>query len=365
MSTTHILSSTKVHNFSAGPAILPEEVLAKAAAAVHDFQGLGLSLLEISHRSDNFVEVMDEALSLARELLGFSDDYASLFLGGGASTQFFQVPANLLPEGQTAHYLDTGTWSNKAIKEAKLYGKINVVASSKDSNYNFIPKDYAAPNSGEYFHITTNNTIYGTQLQDMPDSALPLVADMSSDIFSRPVPAERYGLVYAGAQKNMGPAGVTLIIVRKDLLGRGGRTLPSMVDYRTHIDAGSMFNTPPVFPVYVSLLTMQWVRDNGGVEAMQRRNEAKAAALYGEIDRNSLFKGNVATEDRSRMNATFDLVDQGHKDAFDQLTKEMSLDGLAGHRSAGGYRASMYNALELSSVELLVEAMQELERTRG
>ena len=358
-------TATRIHNFSAGPAILPATVLAKAAEAVRDFEGMGLSLLEISHRSKPFVRVMDEALALSRELLGFSDDYAAIFLGGGASTQFFQVPANLLPEGGTAHYLDTGTWSSKAIKEAKLYGKPNVVASSKSDNYSFIPKDYASPSDGAYFHVTSNNTIYGTQLQDFPEASVPLVADMSSDIFSRPIPTERFGLIYAGAQKNMGPAGVTLVIVRKDLLGRVDRALPSMVDYRVHIEGESMYNTPPVFPVYVSLLTMQWVRDNGGVEGMARRNNEKAAALYAEIDRNPLFFGQVATEDRSKMNVCFDLKDQAHAAAFDSLCKEMSLDGLPGHRSVGGYRASIYNAMELSSVESLVEAMQELERTRG
>ena len=356
---------SKVHNFSAGPAILPQEVLAKAAEACRDFAGLGLSLLEISHRSKPFVKVMDEAIELAPQLLGFSDDYAALFIGGGASTQFFQVAANLLPDGQTAHYLDTGTWANKAIKEAKRYGKVNVVASSKDSNYNFIPKNYEVPQSGAYFHITSNNTIFGTQQHQWPETSLPIVADMSSDIFSRPIPAEKFGLIYAGAQKNMGPAGVTLVIVRKDLLGRHGRDLPTMVDYRTHIDNGSMFNTPPVFPVYVSLLTMQWVRDNGGVEAMAQRNEAKANLLYGEIDRNPLFKPLVATEDRSQMNVCFDVVDENHRPAFEQLAREMALDGLPGHRSVGGYRASIYNAMDISSVEVLVEAMRELERTRG
>ena len=359
-------AAVKVHNFSAGPAILPQSVLAQAAAAVHDFEDMGLSLLEISHRSDPFVAVMDEALALSLELLGFSDDdYAAIFLGGGASTQFFNVPANLLPDGQTAHYLDTGTWSNKAIKEAKLYGKVNVVASSKPDNYNHIPTGYPTPTEGAYFHVTSNNTIFGTQLQDFPESPLPLVADMSSDVFSRPIPTERFGLIYAGAQKNMGPAGATLVIVRRDLLGHAQRTLPSMVDYRTHVEAASMYNTPPVFPVYVSLLTLRWVRDNGGVAGMARRNDAKAAALYGEIDRNPLFFGQVAREDRSKMNVCFDLHDQGHREAFDRLCAEAALDGLPGHRSVGGYRASIYNAMELESVEALVDVMRELERTRG
>ena len=358
-------AAAAVHNFSAGPAILPQPVLAQAARAVTDFEGMGLSLLEISHRSKQFVAVMDEAVALSKELLGFGDDYAALFLQGGASTQFFEVPANLLPEGSTAHYLDTGTWSAKAIKEAKKYGDVNVVASSKASNYDHVPKDYSVPTDGAYFHLTSNNTIFGTQLQAFPETDVPLVADMSSDIFSRPIPADRFGLVYAGAQKNMGPAGATLVIVRKDMLGKSGRDLPSMVDYQTHVDKGSMFNTPPCFAVYVSLLTMRWVRDHGGVGAMQARNEEKAALLYGEIDRNPLFRGVVAEADRSRMNACFNLVDEGHKEAFDALAKEAQLSGLPGHRSVGGYRASIYNAMDISSVRTLVDVMQELERERG
>ena len=358
-------AATKVHNFSAGPAILPQTVLAKAADAIHDFAGLGLSILEISHRSKPFVAVMDEALALSKELLGFSDDYAAMFLQGGASTQFFQVPANLLTDAGTGHYLDTGTWSAKAIKEAKKYGQVNVVASSKPDNYKYIPKDYAVPQEGDYFHVTSNNTIFGTQIHDFPETSVPLVADMSSDIFSRPIPTERFGLIYAGAQKNMGPAGATLVVMRKDMVGQAKRDNPSMVDYASHINAGSMFNTPPCFAVYVSLLTMQWVKDNGGVAAMAERNDRKAATLYAEIDRNPLFYGQVATEDRSKMNACFDLHDEGHKAAFDEMCKEASLDGLPGHRSVGGYRASIYNAMEQASVDSLVEVMQALEQSRG
>lgn len=358
-------AASKVHNFSAGPAILPQSVLAKAADAIHDFGGLGLSILEISHRSKPFVAVMDEALELSKELLGFGDDYAAIFLQGGASTQFFQVPANLLTETGTGHYLDTGTWSAKAIKESKKYGTTNVVASSKADNYKYIPKDYAVPTEGDYFHLTSNNTIFGTQIHDFPETSVPLVADMSSDIFSREIPTDRFGLIYAGAQKNMGPAGATLVIVRKDMVGQAKRDNPSMVDYHNHIEAGSMFNTPPCFAVYVSLLTMQWVKEQGGVAAMEKRNDEKAAALYAEIDRNPLFFGQVATEDRSKMNACFELHDQGHQAAFDKICKASGLDGLPGHRSVGGYRASIYNALELGSVQLLIDAMQELEQARG
>ena len=365
MTTAHA-ADLQVHNFSAGPAILPQSVLAQAADAVRDFAGRGLSLLEVSHRSKEFVAVMDEAQALALELLGFdADRYAALFLGGGASSQFYMVPANLLPDGDTAHYLDTGTWSAKAIKEAKRYGGVHVVASSSEAKYTYIPKDYPAPAEGSYFHLTSNNTIFGTQLHDFPEAGVPLVCDMSSDIFSREVPADRFGVVYAGAQKNMGPAGVTLVIVRKDLLGQAGRELPTMVDYRTHVAKGSMFNTPPVFPVYVSLLTMRWVRDHGGVAGMAERNRAKAELLYGEIDRNPLFEGTVAREDRSRMNACFRAVREGDEAAFLELAKSRQLDALKGHRSVGGFRASMYNAMELASVEALVDAMRDFERTRG
>ena len=363
--TTDTAADLRVHNFSAGPAILPQPVLAQAAEAIRDFAGRGLSLLEVSHRSKEVVAVMDEAEALAAELLGLSDDHAVLFLHGGASTQFYHVPYNLLPDGGTAHYLDTGTWSAKAIKEARLFGAVNVVASSAPDNYTYIPKDYDVPADGAYLHLQSNNTIFGTQLRDFPATDLPLVADMSSDIFSRPLPVERFGVIYAGAQKNMGPAGVTLVVVRRDMLGRVERALPSMVDYRTHVAKGSMFNTPPVFALYVSLLTMRWVRDNGGVEGMARRNAVKADALYAEIDRNPLFAGTTAVEDRSQMNATFDVVDQAHKDAFLALAKERHLDALTGHRSVGGFRASMYNAMELASVEALVGAMRDFERARG
>ncbi len=361
---TATAAQLKTYNFSAGPAILPQSVLAQAAEAVTDY-GRGLSILEISHRSKEFIAVMEEARALALELLGFSDDYDAIFVGGGATSQFFTVPYNLLPSDGTAHYLDTGTWSAKAIKEAKLFGGVNVVASSADDKYTFIPKGYTAPTDGSYFHLTSNNTIFGTQLQEFPETPLPLVADMSSDIFSRPIPTDRFGVVYAGAQKNMGPAGVTLVYVRKDLLGKVDRQLPSMIDYRSHIKADSMFNTPPVFPVYVSMLTMRWVKENGGVEGMQRNNKVKFDAIYGEIDRNPLFGGTVAKEDRSHMNATFDVLDGALTQPFLDLCKERRIDALKGHRSVGGFRASMYNAMDLAGVEALTQTMQDFEASHG
>ena len=360
MNTT-TATTTKVHNFSAGPAILPQEVLAKAAEAVTNFAGKNLSLLEMSHRSKEFVAVMEEAQALVKELLNLTDDYEVLFLGGGASSQFYMAAANLLPSDGTAHYLDTGTWSTKAIKEAKKYGGVNVVASSSDSNFNYIPKGYTVPSDGAYLHLTSNNTIFGTQLKEFPQADIPLVCDMSSDMFSRPIDASKFGVIYAGAQKNMGPAGVTLVIVRKDILGKVERDIPSMVDYRTHIAKGSMFNTPPVFPIYVSMLTMRWVKEHGGLAGMEKRNAEKANTLYTEIDRNPLFKGNVAVEDRSVMNATFNVVDEAHAAPFLELCAERNLDALKGHRSVGGFRASMYNAMELDSVQALVQAMRDFE----
>ncbi len=363
---TATAAALKVHNFSAGPAILPQSVLAQAANAIHDFGGRGLSLLEISHRSKDFVAVMDEAQQLALDLLDLNvSDYAVLFLGGGASSQFYMVPANLLPNDGTAHYLDTGTWSAKAIKEAKKYGNVNVVASSADKKYTFVPKDYQNPQDGAYFHITSNNTIFGTQLKSFPKTSIPLVCDMSSDIFSRPVPANQFGIIYAGAQKNLGPSGVTMVIVRKDILGKVQRNNPTMVNYQTHIDKGSMYNTPPVFPTYVSMLTMRWIVEQGGLQAMAKRNQEKADTLYKEIDRNALFAGTTAKEDRSVMNATFNVVDAGHTDAFLALAKERNLDALKGHRSVGGFRASMYNAMGMDSVEALVQTMQDFERSKG
>ena len=351
----------KKHNFSAGPCILPKEVFTEASQAILDFNNSGLSILEISHRSADFVSVMEEAQSLSLELLGLKDKgYKALFLQGGASTQFLMVAYNLLEK--KAAYLNTGTWSTKAIKEAKLFGEIEEVASSQDQNFNYIPKSYSVTGNVDYFHCTSNNTIFGTQMKKFPDSKSPLVCDMSSDIFSRELDFSKFDLIYAGAQKNMGPAGTTLVIVKEEILGKVTRKIPSMMNYATHIAKDSMFNTPAVYAVYVSMLTLRWIKSKGGIKAMEERNNKKADLLYSEIDRNPLFKGFAATEDRSTMNATFNLVDESHKDAFDKLWKNAGINGLNGHRSVGGYRASMYNALPLESVRVVVECMQELEK---
>lgn len=351
----------KKHNFSAGPCILPEEVFKQASEAIIDFNGLGLSLIEISHRDKSFIQVMDRAQSLALELLGLENKgYHALFLQGGASTQFLSVAYNLLKE--KAAYLNTGTWASKAIKEAKLFGELVEVASSKDQNFNYIPKEFSVPKDVDYLHVTTNNTIFGTQIKEDYDFGVPLVADMSSDIFSCQRDFSKYDLIYAGAQKNMGPAGTTLVVVKDDVLGKVERQIPSMLDYRVHIEKESMFNTPPVFAVYVSMLTLQWLKNLGGISAIEKINQEKANLLYTEIDRNPLFKGFAATEDRSNMNATFNLTDESTKEIFDSIWKEANINGLNGHRSVGGYRASMYNALPVESVKVLVDAMQEFER---
>jgi phosphoserine aminotransferase len=348
------------HNFSAGPCVLPQEVFKKAADAVLDFNDL--SILEISHRSADFVEVMETARSLALEHLGLNDKgYTALYLGGGASMQFLMVAYNLLEN--KAAYLDTGTWSAKAIKEAKMFGDVHVVASSRDDNYNHIPKNYEVPDDVDYFHFQTNNTIFGTQLQSTPQVNVPLVCDMSSDIMSRQRDFEKYDLIYAGAQKNMGPAGTTLIVVKDDVLGKVSRQIPSMLDYKVHIGKDSMFNTPPVFPVYVTMLTLKWLKDNGGISWVEKLNQQKADLVYNQIDTNPLFKGFVTDkEDRSLMNITFSLHDDSLKDKFDSMWKDAGINGLNGHRSVGGYRASMYNALTLESVQTLVDVMKELER---
>ena len=357
------ITSMKKHNYSAGPCILPQEVFEKSAAAILDFNQSGLSILEISHRSKDFIAVMDEARALALELLGLTGKgYQALFLQGGASMEFLRVPYNLLPQDGQAAYLDTGTWANNAIKEAKLFGDTVVVGSSKNDNYNHIPTDYTIPANASYFHCTSNNTIFGTQIKSFPETNVPVVCDMSSDIFSRTLDFSKFDLIYAGAQKNMGPAGTTLIIIKESILGKSGRSLPSMMDYEKHIKADSMYNTPAVLPVYSSLLTLQWLKNQGGIAAIEQLNEAKAALLYAEIDRNPLFKGAAAVEDRSCMNATFLLNDESHAAIFDAIWKTAGISGLPGHRSVGGYRASMYNALPLSSVQVLVDAMQELER---
>lgn len=353
----------KKHNYSAGPCILPQEVFRKSAEAILDFNQSGLSILEISHRSKDFIAVMEEARALVLDLLGLTGKgYQALFLQGGASMQFLMVPYNLMPENGKAAYLETGTWAGNAIKEAKLFGDTAVVASSKDSNFNYIPKGYSIPSDAAYFHCTSNNTIFGTQMKSFPETSIPLVCDMSSDIFSRTLDFSKFDLIYAGAQKNMGPAGATLVVVKEELLGKTGRAIPSMLDYQKHIKAESMYNTPSVFPVYASLLTLQWLQNNGGIAAMEKINEAKANLLYTEIDRNPLFTGTAVAEDRSIMNATFLLTDESHKELFDSLWKAAGISGLNGHRSVGGYRASMYNALPLESVQVLVDVMQELER---
>lgn len=351
----------KKHNFSAGPCILPEEVLKQASEAILNFNNDNLSLIEISHRSKAFVNVMEKARSLALELLGLENKgYKALFLQGGASLEFLMVAYNLL--NKKAAYLNTGTWSDKAIKEAKVFGELVEVASSKDKGYSYIPKNYSIPEDADYLHLTSNNTVAGTQIKEFPKTNVPLVCDMSSDIFSRQLDFEKFDLIYAGAQKNMGPAGTTLVVVKEDILGNVERHIPSMLNYQVHIDKDSMFNTPSVFAVYVSMLTLQWLKDLGGIPFIEKVNQKKAELLYSEIDRNPLFKGIVATEDRSTMNATFTLVDETHKETFDKLWQEAGINGLNGHRSVGGYRASMYNALPLYSVQALVDVMQEFER---
>ena len=353
----------KKHNFNAGPCVLPKQAIESAIEAIRDFDNTGIGILEISHRTPGWERVMAETEQLWRDLLNIPDDYAVLFLGGGASTQFFEVPANLMKK--KAAYLQTGVWAKKAAKEAKFYGEVEIVASSEDKNYTYIPKGYKIPTDADYFHITTNNTIYGTEIHEDIDSPVTLVADMSSDIMSRPVDVKKYGLIYGGAQKNVGPAGVTFVIVRKDLLGQTGRNLQTMVDYRTHIGDeprnNSMFNTPPVFPIYVLKETLKWLKSIGGVDEIYRRNKEKAALLYDEIDRNPLFRGTVEKEDRSLMNICFVMAEGCEELApeFMEFAKSRGMVGIKGHRLVGGFRASCYNALPKESVEALVACMQE------
>jgi len=349
----------KKHNFSAGPCILPQEVLKKASEAIVNFNGLDLSLIEISHRSADFVAVMEKAKDLTLELLDLKDKgYSALFLQGGASLEFLMVPYNLLPIGGKSAYINTGTWSSKAIKEAKLLGEVVEIASSKDSNFNYIPKDYSIPGDVTYVHCTSNNTIFGTQMKEFPKTDKLLVCDMSSDIFSRKLDFSQFDLIYAGAQKNMGPAGTTLVVVKDSILGKTGRQIPSMLDYQIHIDKESMFNTPAVFPVYVSMLTLEWLKNLGGIEAVEKLNDTKANLLYNEIDSNPLFKGVAKKEDRSNMNVTFVLTDDSKKQRFDELWKAAGISGINGHRSVGGYRASIYNAMPIESIQVLVDAMR-------
>jgi len=347
------------HNFGAGPGILPHEVLKQAAEAVVDFNGTGLSILEISHRSAEFEAVLDEAVKLVKELLNVPEGYSVLFLQGGASTQFAMVPYNLLPDGGKAAYLESGVWANKALKEAKYFGEVQVVATSKESNFTYIPKDFEIPADAAYFHITSNNTIYGTQLHKFFPSPVPVICDMSSDIFSREINVADFGIIYAGAQKNMGPAGTTLVVVKDDILGKSGRKIPAMFNYQTQIEGGSMYNTPPVFAIYVSMLTLKWLKAKGGVAAMEIENEAKANVLYEEIDRNPLFKAVAAQEDRSYMNVCFVAENPELEKPFLKLCDEKGIVGIKGHRSVGGFRASIYNALPITSIHVLIDAMRE------
>ncbi len=347
----------KIHNFSAGPGVLPEEVLRKASEAVISFGDSSLSLIEQSHRDRYFEEVMENARNLVKELFQLDDSYSVLFLQGGASLQFYMAPLNLLKT--KAAYINTGTWASGAIKEAKKVGTVDVIASSEDKKFSYIPKDFTVPSDADYLHFTSNNTIYGSQFKEYPTTDIPLVCDMSSDIFSKKIDASKFSMIYAGAQKNMGPAGTTLVIVKKDLLGKTGRNIPSMLDYQIHIDKDSMYNTPPVFPVYVSMLTLQWLKDNGGLEWIEKVNELKSQTFYAELDSNPMFRGTVATEDRSQMNATFLLENTALENEFEKMLKEANLSGLKGHRSVGGYRASMYNALPLDSVKVLTSVMRE------
>jgi phosphoserine aminotransferase len=350
----------KKHNFSAGPSILAREVIEKTAQAVLDFNGL--SILEISHRSKDFQAVVDEAIALFKELMNIPEGYSVLFLGGGASMQFAMVPFNLLET--KAAYLNTGVWANKAMKEAKGFGEVVEVASSKEATYTYIPKGYEIPADADYFHITTNNTIYGTELHTDLDSPVPVVADMSSDILSRPVDVSKYGIIYAGAQKNLGPAGVTIVIVKDELLGKVSRYIPTMLNYKTHIAEGSMFNTPPVLPIYTTLETLRWLKANGGIEAMQKKNIEKAELLYNAIDNSKLFVGTAAKEDRSLMNVCF-VMKPEYKELeadFQKFAQAAGMDGIKGHRSVGGFRASIYNAMPIESVQALVDCMQEFEK---
>ena len=353
----------KKHNFSAGPSILPREVIENTAQAVLDFNGMGLSVLEISHRSKDFQAVLDEAVALFKELLNIPEGYSVIFVGGGASMQFCMIPYNFLEK--KAAYLNTGVWSKKAIKEAKAFGEVVEVASSAATTFNYIPKDYTIPEDANYFHVTSNNTIYGTEIRKDLDSPVPMIADMSSDIFSRPVDVSKYICIYGGAQKNLAPAGATFVIVKDDALNKVSRYIPTMLQYQTHVDGGSMFNTPPVLPIYSALQTLRWIKKEGGVEEMQRRAKERADLLYGEIDRNKLFRATIADpEDRSYMNICFVMNDE-YKELepeFMKFATERGMVGIKGHRSVGGFRASCYNAMPLESVQALVDCMQEFEK---
>ncbi len=346
----------KIHNFSAGPSILAPETIDNCVKGLQNFANTGLSVLEVSHRSKEFVAVVDETRGLIKDLLNIPDNYDIIFLGGGASMQFCMVAYNLLKE--KAAYINTGTWSKKAIKEAKLFGQVDVIASSEEDNFNNIPKSYTIPGDADYFHITSNNTIFGTQFQEFPNSPVPMICDMSSDILSRPIEVSNFDMIYAGAQKNMGPAGVTVVIIKKSLLENPKNGIPTMLNYQTHIDKESMFNTPPVFPIYAMYQNLKWVKASGGVAEMERRAQNKAALLYNEIDSNPKFEGTAKKEDRSHMNACFKLVDETKNEAFMEAATQAGCSGIKGHRSVGGFRASMYNALPLESVQVLVDVMK-------
>ena len=356
----------KIHNFSAGPCILPQEVFDKMAEAVLNFNNSGSSIMEISHRRADAQEVIDNAIQLVKDLMNVPDTHEVIFTQGGASLQFVMVPFNLmkLNGGKTA-YTETGVWAKNAIKEAKRMGEVNVIASSADKNFNYIPKGYSIPADVDYFHCTSNNTIFGTQMKSFPETQVPMVCDMSSDIMSKPVDVSKFDVIYAGAQKNMGPAGSVVTIVKKDILGKTGRDIPNYLNYQTHIAKGSAFNTWPVLAVYGVMLNLQWLKNLGGVPEIAKRNVAKAELLYSEIDRNGLFTGTAETEDRSEMNATFVLNDENLKAEFDKMWKEAGIASLNGHRDVGGYRASMYNALPIESVQVLVDVMKEFETKFG
>ena len=353
----------KKYNFGAGPSILPASVMESTAAACLDFNGMGLSLMEISHRTKEFQAVMDEAQALFKELLQIPEGYSVVFLGGGASLEFAMVPMNFLEK--KAAYLNTGVWAKKAIKEAKAFGEVEIVATSEDDNYDYVPKDFVIPTDADYLHITTNNTIYGTELRQDLDSPIPVIADMSSDIFSRPIDVSKYGMIYGGAQKNLSMAGVTFVIVKDELLGKVSRHIPTMLDYKTHVAKGSMFNTPPVVPIYCAMQTLRWIKSEGGVQEMARRAEERAALLYAEIDRNKLFRGTAKPDSRSLMNICF-VMNEEYKELeqeFLQFAQQRGIVGIKGHRDVGGFRASCYNAMPLEGVKELVKVMQEFEAT--
>lgn len=357
--TTLIEGLRTMHNFNSGPSVLPKEVFEEASRAIINFRNSGLSILEVGHRTPLFQDVMDEARMLVKELMDLDDDREVLFLHGGASTQFMQVPMNLLDENEIAAYTETGVFADKAIKEAKIFGKVDIVCSSRTSSFNFIPKEFPVPDDAKYLHITTNNTIYGTQWQKIPSVNIPLVADMSSDILSRVIDFNSFDLIYAGAQKNIGAAGVNLVVVNKNILGKIKRTIPAIMDYRNHIKEGSMLNTPPVFAVYICLLTLRWLKKAGGINVMEKLNNEKADLIYKEIDENPLFTGTVLKEDRSKMNACFVINNKDLEEKFLSFTKEHNMVGIKGHRSAGGFRVSLYNALSVKSVKALIEVMKD------